>query len=185
MVVFIAIILALGGGAMIWWMGKVDFIKNRVQPIDIRYKVQSGNNLMAISRIFDVPILDIKSWNGIKQTIRTGQTLILKNVGVTPCRYPAQAGEYLADIAAIFAVDSFYIKFFNGLTADIIPADQELIIYQPHFIRYRIRAGDTLSKIGDKFKISVFELKQSNHLDGDFIKAGDYIRIYREFPDIG
>lgn len=112
---------------------------NKVSSTNMYYTVQKGNTLYAISKVYNVSILDIKNWNNLKSdTVLVGQKLIIKqkltknaeNTQPTTkaLKYTVQYGDSLSIIGKVYGVSIAKIKSWNDLKSDLIYVGQKLII---------------------------------------------------------
>lgn len=107
------------------------------------HKVAPKETLFSISKLYDVSVEDIKSWNNLKDnTLSTGQELIIKSKTSTPnVTVPEQKSlkgthtvatkETLFSIARQYGITVQQLREWNGLTSDEVKVGQVLFLTQP------------------------------------------------------
>ncbi len=138
----------------------------------VTYTVKSGDTIGHIAEWYDVRAWQIRSWNGIGNTIRVGQRLTI--------HVPNSRQNFYAQI--------------NDLT---FAQKQELQrrqrsgenIYDIRFdgssscgsdtITYTVRRNDTLSSIARNHGVSISDIQDENNLNGTRIYAGQTLKITR------
>jgi membrane-bound lytic murein transglycosylase D len=106
------------------------------------YRVRRGDTLWAISREVDVPIGDLRAWNGLgnRAVIQPGQRLVLQTADLTsdttpsikPKRltYRVKRGDTLWSLSRNFNVRINDIRRWNGLgRTSAIRSGQRLVLY--------------------------------------------------------
>jgi membrane-bound lytic murein transglycosylase D len=106
------------------------------------YRVRRGDTLWAISRKVDVPIGDLRAWNGLgnRAVIQPGQRLVLQTADLTsdttpsikPKRltYRVKRGDTLWSLSRNFNVRMSDIRTWNGLgRTSAIRSGQRLVLY--------------------------------------------------------
>ncbi|MEG0079552.1 glucosaminidase domain-containing protein [Enterococcus sp.] len=144
----------------------------------VAHTVKAGESLVSICRLYQVPLHQIVSQNGLNsyllavgQVLEVGKTIRLKEE------------EKL----------SYSVKYFErDLEHFSKPAGNELFLRlnTPFFKNYSVKAyrqrpagfysvqrGDTLAKIAKRFKISVQSLRRWNNLEGYLIYEGQQLRL--------
>ncbi|MDH5328024.1 MAG: LysM peptidoglycan-binding domain-containing protein [Gammaproteobacteria bacterium] len=122
----------------------------------VKYKVQTGDTLLAIANKFDVTVRDITKWNGVlpDDTIVPGETLLLR-----PNNY------------------SMYGQ--NGA-----PIQRTKIVAPPskatkRKIKYRVKSGDSLSRISQVFRVNIKDVRKWNSLSGtDYLQPGQNLTLF-------
>jgi len=121
-----------------------------------QYKVQKGDNLGYISRLFGLKVADIQAANNLKNSkLRVGQVLIIP--------MPAGANPPAKQIERIEAKSPTFDKSNNNART------------------YVVRKGDNLSSISRRYGVSSQNLQTWNNLQGNKIAAGQ--RIYLQDPN--
>jgi len=129
-----------------------------------QYRVQRGDNLGQISRIFGLRVADIQSANNLRNTrLSVGQILIIPMpAGATS---PQRQIEKKESAAALAKKQLF----------DAPPADKGLGLRS-----YVVRRGDNLSSISRRFGISSQNLMTWNNLQSNRVNIGQ--RLYLQDP---
>lgn len=151
----------------------------------VAHTVKAGESLVSICRLYQVPLHQIVSQNGLNsyllavgQVLEVGKTIRLKEE------------EKL----------SYSVKYFErDLEHFSKPAGNELFLRlnTPFFKNYSVKAyrqrpagfysvqrGDTLAKIAKRFKISVQSLRRWNNLEGYLIYEGQQLRLTPWLDDL-
>ena len=116
------------------------------------YRVRRGDTLWAISREVDVPIGDLRAWNGLgrRAAIRSGQRLVLQPKSDQSARVKA------AD-----------------LTSDTTPS------VKPQRLTYRVKRGDTLWSLSRNFNVRISDIRTWNGLGRtSAIRSGQRLVLY-------
>jgi membrane-bound lytic murein transglycosylase D len=116
------------------------------------YRVRRGDTLWAISREVDVPIGDLRAWNGLgrRAAIRSGQRLVLQPNSDRSARVKA------AD-----------------LTSDTTPS------VKPQRLTYRVKRGDTLWSLSRNFNVRISDIRTWNGLGRTrVIRSGQRLVLY-------
>jgi membrane-bound lytic murein transglycosylase D len=116
------------------------------------YRVRRGDTLWAISREVDVPIGDLRAWNGLgrRAAIRSGQRLVLRPNSDQSARVKA------AD-----------------LTSDTTPS------VKPQRLTYRVKRGDTLWSLSRNFNVRISDIRTWNGLGRtSAIRSGQRLVLY-------
>lgn len=187
------------------------------QVNDQTHRVDTGETLFSISRLYDIPVSDLRSWNELEtDNLQPGQELRL-----TPpleeerTIHRVEAGESLFAISRMYNVTIAEIQQWNNLDNTALEAGSELVIYQSEvrqadqtpppsisemeqmaeeertsIVRqmeesgsnsesYLVRSGDTLYQIARDHNMTVNELRQLNNLTGDMLRVGQRIMVRR------
>ncbi len=137
------------GGLATGQILKVPYVpkaKNQqAQPSGNRiHKVAVGETLFSISRLYDVAVDDIKSWNNLKEnTLSSGQELIIKKKSglSTENKLPTvkslngvhtvAAKESLYSIANLYGIAVLQLMQWNGIKGSELKIGQTLFVTQP------------------------------------------------------
>lgn len=119
--------------------------KSRVQTAEgTVHKVQPKETLFAISRMYNVTVDDIKTWNNLKDnSLSTGQELLIKKgtTAATKVTEPQKstngvhtvaAGETLYSLSRLYSVTVDQIREWNGLTSSELKLGQSLVVADPN-----------------------------------------------------
>ncbi len=138
----------------------------------VTYTVKSGDTVGHIAEWFDVRAWQVRSWNGISNTIRVGQRLTI--------HVPSQHADYFNQIDDLTfaqkqelerrqrAGENIYAIRFDG--SSTTPSDE---------IRYTVRRNDTLGGIARRHGVSVQSIQNANNLNGTTIYPGQSLIIRR------
>lgn len=123
------------------------------EKIKILHKVQAKETLYAISKIYNVEVMDIVDWNDLNIT----------------------DGLSIDQVLDIWVLPDWQE---NLSTEDSSPGE-DTEAEDTGFMEYRVQPGDTLYAIANKFDITVEEIKRWNNKTDNSISIGEKIRIKR------
>lgn len=117
------------------------------------HKVASKETLYSISKLYDVTVDDIKSWNNLSDnTISTGQSLIIKpksTLSVATNKIPetksltgvhtVASKETLYSIARLYGISVQQLKEWNGIQGSEIRIGQTLFVAQPMYNKTQVK----------------------------------------------
>ncbi len=137
------------GGLEVGQILKVPYTpKSRVQSANgIVHKVAAKETLFSISKLYDVPVEDIKSGNNLKDnSLALGQELIIRKgtqpnpIAVKPAgmqsvksTHTVAAKETLFSISKQYGITVQQLKDWNGITSNELKIDQVLLVTQPMY----------------------------------------------------
>ncbi len=122
---------------------------DKITPGWIQHVVKKGETLEKIASVYDVAIVDLKSWNKLRTSrINAGDVLEV----YAPDQTEEPAVEQVKKKKTISAVPS-----------------------KP--ISYVVRRGDTLEKIAERYSISIPDLKKWNDLKNTRLTVGQKLKI--------
>lgn len=180
------------------------------QTTDRVHRVEAGETLFSISRTYDIPVGDLRSWNRLESdNLQPGQELRLSPPADDDrITHRVQAGESLFAISRIYNVSIAEIQQWNNLEDTALEAGRELVIYRRQEVvqptisemeqmaeeertsivrqfnesgsdseSYLVRSGDTLYQIARDHDMTVNELRQLNNLTGDILRVGQRIMV--------
>jgi LysM repeat protein len=134
------------GGLAVGQLLKVPYVpKSKVQQNGSRtHKVTAGETLFSISRLYDVSVDDIKSWNSLPgNSLSTGQELVIKKKSpvtetvTTTVSKPVYGVHTVASKETLYSVARQYditvqqIRDWNNLTIDEVKIGQTLLVAEP------------------------------------------------------
>lgn len=149
------------------------------------YTVAEGDNLWDISRLYNVRVQDISSWNQIsaKKPLRLGHKLTIWQAtkvikikvvssGKRKHQHKVVRGDNLWNISKQYHVSSKDVMKWNNLKKnDVLRLGQLLTIKTPAIVatvskslEHKVVKGDTLWDISQSYGISTSELKKWNNL---------------------
>jgi cell wall-associated NlpC family hydrolase len=148
------------------------------------YTVHPGDSLWKISKVKNVSIDNLKTWNQLSSDrIYVNQKLSLN--------YNVKSGDSLWAIARTYGTTVKELKSTNGLTTNMIRVGQQLIIPAANgnatsdsvstatydTTSYVVKKGDSLSAIGARYNLTVSELKSMNKLTSNTIIVGNILKL--------
>jgi len=108
-----------------------------IKPVKAKiYKVKKGETLYAISKKFNVEIIDLKTWNNLSSNnLKVGQEIVIKkqdkqvsDKSAEAKIYKVKKGETLYAISKKFNVKIIDLKTWNNLTSNELKIGQKIII---------------------------------------------------------
>lgn len=143
---------------------------NTVSPpansTSISYKVKTGDTIGHIAEWYDVRAWNIRTWNGIGNTIRVGQTLTVYVPNSRKSHYEKVNGMSYAQKQEI---ERKQRRGENIFIASASSSDGGNT--------YTVQSNDTLSEIAERFGIGLSELRRLNNISGNRIYVGQTLRI--------
>ncbi len=138
----------------------------------VSYKVKSGDTIGHIAEWFDVRSWQIRSWNGISNYIRPGQTLTI--------HVPKAKQSYYSQIDGMAFSEKQELeqkqRSGENVTEDYLAsADNESS--DGAGVSYTVQTNDTLIKIANSHGVSVNQIKRLNDLNGSQIYVGQQLKI--------
>lgn len=141
------------GGLAVGQLLKVPYVPKAKSTVtqtvtgDRKHKVGAGETLFSISRMYEVTVDEIKSWNNMKDnSLSLGQELVIKKkstLAATSPQVPAtkslkgahtvESGETLYSIARKFNVTVQQLKEWNSMESSEVKIGQTLFLAQPMF----------------------------------------------------
>lgn len=134
----------------------------------ITYKVKTGDTVGHIAEWFDVRAWNIRTWNGIGNTIRVGQSL---TVYVPESRENHYEKVNSMSYAEKQAIERRQRSGENIFLASATSTDSG------NYTTYTVRQNDTLSEIAESFGVSLSQIRQLNNISGNRIYVGQTLRI--------
>lgn len=103
------------------------------QQTDTTHTVQQGETLFSISRMYDVTVNEIRTWNELEtDQLSTGQTIrVVPPAGDNRVIHTVEPGESMFGISREYNVTIAEIQQWNNLESSSVNVGQELIIYEP------------------------------------------------------
>ena len=156
------------------------------------YTVKRGDTLYSISRLYNIPVSELKRINNLtSDTLTIGQQLYLVPLqdDIIPSGYSTyvvQRGDSLSKIAGLFNTDVNTIKNINNLSSNIIQLGQQLLIPSDvindepvidGYQEYIVQRGDSLSKIATLFNTDINTIKTLNDLTSNTILIGQVLKV--------
>ncbi len=132
------------------------------------YKVKTGDTVGHIAEWYDVRAWEIRSWNGIGNTIRVGQNLTVY--------VPEGRENYYQKINSLSYSEKQEIERKQRRGENIFLASATSTNSDGQ-MTYTVRKNDTLSEIADRFGISVSKLRSLNGINGSRIYVGQTLKV--------
>lgn len=136
------------GGLAVGQLLKVPYVP-KTKPVvtggDKIHKVAAKETLFSISRLYDVSVDEIRSWNNLKDNaLNLGQELVIKKKSTTIATtlpatqsikgaHTVAAKETLYSIARQYNITVQQLREWNSLTADEVKIGQTLFVAQPMY----------------------------------------------------
>ncbi|MCW5911583.1 MAG: LysM peptidoglycan-binding domain-containing protein [Cyclobacteriaceae bacterium] len=141
---------AADGGLAVGQVLKVPYVpktKPAVAGGDRIHKVAAKETLFSVSRLYDVSVDEIKTWNNLKDnSLSLGQELVIKKKSTTLAAqntlpamqavkgaHTVEAKETLYSIARQYNITVQQLREWNSLTADELKIGQVLFVTQPMY----------------------------------------------------
>ena len=129
--------------------------------VKILYKVKTGDTIGHIAEWHDVRAWEIRSWNGIGNTIRVGQNLTL----------------YVANNREQYYKTINSLSFNDKQDLERRQKGGENIFGGQDIFTYVVKRNDTLSAIARNFRMSTTQLRELNDLSGSTIYIGQVLKV--------
>ena len=135
------------------------------------YKVKSGDTIGHIAEWYDVRAWQIRSWNGISNYIRPGQSLTV--------HVPEDKRSYYSQINGMAFSKKQELEREQRSGKDIT---EEYIASASNSsdggnVTYTVQSNDTLIQIANSFGVSVGQIQRLNNLNGSRIYVGQQLKI--------
>jgi membrane-bound lytic murein transglycosylase D len=126
--------------------------------VEVYYHVKKKENLLAIAKLFDVRVSDIRNWNNISYTkvIAVGQKLTV----------------YVPE-----AKKDFYASLDNQSELEKTVTSNTSSKSSNTWVYHKIRRGENLSYIASKYHVDINSLQEWNGLSGSKIYVGKRLKI--------
>ncbi|MFN1835919.1 LysM peptidoglycan-binding domain-containing protein [Balneola sp. MJW-20] len=136
----------------------------------VTYKVKTGDTVGHIAEWYDVRAWEIRSWNGIGNTIRVGKSLTIY--------VPQNRASHYEKINTMGFAEKQNLerKQRSGENIFLASATSDS---DDGFRTYTVQRNDTLSGIADKFGVSLSQIRNLNGINGSRIYVGQKIKISR------
>jgi len=133
------------------------------------YTVKSNDTVGHIAEWYDVRAWQIRTWNGIGNTIRVGQKLSVY--------VPNRSLNYYQKVDKLSFREKQNLERRQRNGADIIA--EASTSTAAGYVTYTVKRNDTLSEIADGFGVSLSQIRNLNNLQGSQIYPGQKLRISR------
>lgn len=132
------------------------------------YEVKTGDTIGHIAEWYDVRAWDIRTWNGIGNTIRVGQKLTVY--------VPESLKSHYSQVDDLTFREKQNLETRQRRGENIYLASATTS-GQDGALNYVVRKNDTLSEIAESFGVSTSQIRQLNNLRGSQIFVGQNLRI--------
>ncbi|WP_428236396.1 LysM peptidoglycan-binding domain-containing protein [Gracilimonas sp.] len=134
----------------------------------VTYKVKTGDTVGHIAEWYDVRAWNIRTWNGIGNTIRVGQSLTIHVPNSRKSHYEKVNEMSYAEKQAIERKQRRGEDIF---IASATSTDSD------NYTTYTVKQNDTLSEIAESFGVGLSQLRSLNNISGNRIYVGQTLRI--------
>lgn len=134
----------------------------------LSYKVKTGDTIGHIAEWYDVRAWNIRTWNGIGNTIRVGQNLSVYVPNAQKAHYEQVNKLSFREKQDIESRQKRGENIF--LAAATNTSDDGSVTYT-------VKTNDTLSEIAESFGVSTSQLRRLNNLSGSRIYVGQSLKI--------
>jgi membrane-bound lytic murein transglycosylase D len=131
--------------------------------------VKSGDTIGHVAEWYDVRAWQIRSWNGIGNTIRVGQRLTI--------HVPNNRVSYYNNVDGLAFAKKQEIERRQRSGENIFDLQIGGSSGSVDTITYTVRRNDTLTGIANRHGVSVNEIKNQNNLNSSRIYAGQTLKI--------
>ncbi len=135
----------------------------------VTYTVKSGDTIGHVAEWYDVRAWQIRSWNGIGNTIRVGQRLTVY--------VPDNRVSYYNNIDGLAYAQKQEIERRQRSGENIFDLQVGGSSGSGDTVTYTVRRNDTLISIANRHGVSVDEIKNQNNLSSSRIYAGQTLKI--------
>ncbi|TYP92590.1 membrane-bound lytic murein transglycosylase D [Fodinibius salinus] len=138
----------------------------------LTYEVKSGDTIGHIAEWYDVRAWQIRSWNGISNTIRPGEDLVVY--------VPDNKLSYYAQINSMSFSKKQRIEREQRSGKNVTNVYLASASESGGNVHYTVRQNDTLIEIANSFGVSVSQIKRLNNLNNSRIYVGQKLNIKPE-----
>ncbi len=134
----------------------------------VTYKVKTGDTVGHIAEWYDVRAYNIRTWNGIGNTIRVGQNLTVYIPNSRKEHYEKVDKLSYREKQELESRQKRGENIFSGSSSSTSNNDS---------VTYTVKRNDTLSEIAESFGVSTSQIRRLNNLDGSRIYVGQSLKI--------
>ncbi|SMO86152.1 LysM peptidoglycan-binding domain-containing protein [Gracilimonas mengyeensis] len=134
----------------------------------VSYEVKTGDTVGHIAEWYDVRAWNIRTWNGIGNTIRVGQNLTVY--------VPENRSSHYRKINEMSYAEKQEIERKQRRGENIFIASASTSD-DGSYTTYTVKRNDTLSEIADNFGVSLSQIRSLNNISGNRIYVGQTLRI--------
>lgn len=134
----------------------------------LAYKVKTGDTIGHIAEWYDVRAWQIRSWNGIGNTIRVGQNLKVY--------VPNNRQSFYQNVNSLSFREKQDLEAKQNRGENIF-ASAGSTSSSGNSTTYTVRSNDTLSEIAETFGVTMTQIRRLNNLSGSRIYVGQVLKI--------
>lgn len=134
----------------------------------LTYKVKTGDTIGHIAEWYDVRAWNLRTWNGIGNTIRVGQNLTVY--------VPNAKKSHFEQINKLSFREKQDFESKQKRGENIFLASSTTTSTNGS-VSYTVKSNDTLSQIAESFGVSTSEIRRLNNLSGSTIFVGQSLKI--------
>ncbi len=134
----------------------------------LAYKVKTGDTIGHIAEWYDVRAWQIRSWNGIGNTIRVGQNLKVY--------VPNNRQSYYQNVNSLSFREKQDLEAKQNRGENIF-ASAGSTSSSGNSTTYTVRSNDTLSEIAETYGVTMTQIRRLNNLSGSRIYVGQVLKI--------
>lgn len=164
------------------------------EDTNIIYIVKPKDTLYSISKQYNIPVNEIKSFNNLESDkLSVGQIIkIPESVSiVTPNEeeiineesvYVVQKGDTLYSISKKFNTTVDNLKNLNSLIEDVLKVGMSLVVPGSNIgdiIVHKVVSGDSLWSLANKYNTTIDAIKKLNNLVSDLLVVGQELQVKR------
>lgn len=138
----------------------------------VTYTVKSGDTIGHVAEWYDVRAWQIRSWNGIGNTIRVGQRLTI--------HVPNNRANYYNNVDGLAFAKKQEIERRQRSGENIFDLQIGGSSGSGDTITYTVRRNDTLTSIANRHGVSIADIRNENNLSGSRIYAGQTLKITKK-----
>lgn len=132
------------------------------------YKVKTGDTIGHIAEWYDVRAWNIRTWNGIGNTIRVGQNLTVY--------VPNSRTQHYEQVNKLSFREKQDIESRQRRGENIFIASATSTTSNGN-VTYTVKRNDTLSEIAESFGVSTSQIRRLNNMSGSQIYVGQVLKI--------
>lgn len=132
----------------------------------LTYTVKTGDTVGHIAEWYGVRAYQIRTWNGITNTIRVGQKLTVYVPKATKDYYSGIEGMSFAQKQNMLKSGGPSKALLTANTAD-----------KDGYVTYTVQRNDSLDKISKQFGVTIAKLRELNNISGNTIYPNQVLRI--------
>lgn len=133
----------------------------------LRYKVKTGDTVGHIAEWFDVRAWQIRTWNGIGNTIRVGQNLTVY--------VPKRSEDHYKQINSMSFRQKQDLERRQKRGENVVAVSSTST--SGDYITYTVKRNDTLSEIAETFRVPLSQIRNLNGIRGSRIRVGQKLKI--------